>query len=402
LDLSSSESTFGADCGATANLYGHSEGYSDDTQYGTITSAAPTSSMGAPRSLLRLFETEEDDVSAFGLPTPSNASSTFSFPTRSGSTTAGNTARAFNETQNTSNVNTIRLPTMDDDEEEEVELNFDTSFASGMDTMRPVASSPPRTATFRGGGESRGLTSISIPDDDDEDDNIVAPWSFPGTPKHGFGKRSLPADIDGLPSASFADHNYSDSEEFAPPARDRFGSFGNHQTTSEPSSRQGSSPVPFYTPNTAFAFPQSRSASPMLRSTSYDEVSSDADLPPMPFAAPSPPQAIQRTSSAIQLPTSNSMMGLNARPGMPRLASVAVMEGHNHVSKSRHRSKLSSGSESGKLQISSPVQRHGSRPSVDRGPVAISDLAPLYSPSVDLREALRVSRCRYCRCPLQS
>jgi hypothetical protein len=340
--------------------------------------------MSAPRSLLRLFETEEDDGAMYGLPTPQASNKAFSFPIRAGSAPPGTTA-AFNEANNTANVNTIRLPSMEDDDDDEVSLNFNTDFAMGMDTMRPGQSSPPRTATtFKANENRQPSMSIKIPDVNDDDDNHSGfSWSFPSTPSgHGFGTAAQG-------SSGYGSNNGQqsvDDDDDLGTVRHAHG-FNQH--------RKESSPVPFYTSNTAFAFPKSQTSSPMGRTLPLASPSG-ADLPPMSSPSASPPRIADRTASALHLSASSQAeRDPPSRPGMLRLASVAVMErrGTDDQSISSHRSRLSSGSDSTKFRLGSFLSRPGStnRADADRTHPTVIDASPPRSPGMDHGEGLRVS-----------
>ena len=345
----------------------------------TINSSNP-STMSAPRSLLRLFETEDDNEAMYGLPTPQASNNAFSFPIRAGSAPPS-TTEAFNEAHSTANVNTIRLPSVDDDEYGEVSLNFNTDFAMGMETMRPNQSSPPRTATnFKSYGNEPAATSIRMPDADDDDSNNGFSWSFPSTPSgHGFG---IPAQDP---------HNYGSSPQAS--EEDDIGTIRNAHNFNQ--HRKASSPVPFYTPNTAFAFPQSQTASPMSRTLALASPSG-VEMPLMSSPSTSPPRSARRTASTQQLAIfSQPESDMPTRPGMSRLASVAVMErrgSEDHPAPSRL-SRLSSGSDSSKIRTGSFLSKTGfaNKIDVDRSQSLIFDGPSVRLPAASSGGSLRVS-----------
>jgi hypothetical protein len=291
----------------------------------TITSSN-LSSMSAPRSLLKLFETEQgDDVTPFGLPNSSNGGGGFSFPARSGSAPPSGLGR-HDDVLDNYNGNTIRLPSMDDDDDDEISLSFNPDMAMGMETMRPVHNSPPRmSANHFQGAIDKPSMSITIPDADGGDEPSGFSWSFPNTPSaHNFGKqREQPNYFD-------TDHNAeSDSAPphgFNSPRRNRF-DFGRTIEESDTVRRREPSPTPLYAPNTAFAFPQSQTSSPLVRARDLPDPGS-ADLPPMSSPSTSPPRILQRATSALHLPQVHAEHGVGLRPAMLRQASVAVMENH--------------------------------------------------------------------------
>jgi len=343
----------------------------------TITSSNP-SSMSAPRSLLKLFETEEgDDATPFGLPNSSNGSG-FSFPSRSGSAPPSGLGRHDDALDNY-NGNTIRLPSMDDDDDDEIALSFNPDMAMGMETMRPVHSSPPRTATnhFQGAIDKPSM-SITIPDADGGDEPSGFSWSFPNTPSaHNFGKQREHTNY--FDTDHNAESDNAPSHGFNSPSRKRF-DFGRTADESGTVRRREPSPTPLYAPNTAFAFPQSQASSPLTRARDLSDPGS-ADLPPMSSPAISPPRVLQRATSAFHLPYVQEGHGVDLRPAMLRQASVAVMENHED--------------HAGSLQASSDSLRrfdpHSEGTDTSRRINARSEDTALYPPAVDLREALRVS-----------
>jgi hypothetical protein len=168
--------------------------------------------------------------------------------------------------------------------------------------------------------ENQSSMSISIPEPDDRDEPNGYTWSFPNTPSaHSFGKPQAERDYFGdTPIAQSG----AKSHGFNSPNRGTF-DFGQSEEETVTLHRKESSPVPLYTPNTAFAFPQSHTSSPMTRTRSANDFAS-VDLPPMSSPSISSRDAMQRTSSAIQLPFAHD--NASARPMMLRQASVAVME----------------------------------------------------------------------------
>ena len=352
----------------------------------TITSSNP-SSMSAPRSLLKLFQTEEgDDITPFGLPNSSNGGAGFSFPTRSGSAPPSGFGRPDDAFDNY-NGNTIRLPSMDDDDDDEVALSFNPDMSMGLETMRPVHSSPPRTATnhFQGATDKPSM-SIIIPDADGGDESSGFSWSFPNTPSaHNFGKQREPANY------FDTDHNaesYSAVPHgFNSPRKNRF-DFGRTIDESDTVRRREPSPTPLYAPNTAFAFPQSQMSSPLVRARDLSDFGS-ADLPPMSSPSISPPRTLQRTTSALHLPHVQEEHGVGLRPAMLRQASVAVMENQQDYAAPVHETRAFGG----KASFDSGKGFHTLAEStcISRRNTARTDNTPCYPPTIDFREALRVS-----------
>lgn len=248
--------------------------------------------------------------------------------------------------------------------------------------MKPSHSSPPRTATnFRTQEDTQASTSITMPDADDNDDHSGFSWSFPSTPSaHGFGATAH-ASGEQEPPAGLQ----SFDEDDVGTVRNAHG-FNQH--------RKDSSPVPFYTPNTGFAFPRSQTASPMARKLPLASPSG-LEMPLMSSPSASPPRSARGTTSAHQFAVSSQERDSPSRPGMQRLASVAVMErgGSGDHPTSSHRSRLSSGSDSSKFRTGSFLSRPGSanRIDVDRGQASFFDATSFKMPDSGSTESLRVS-----------